>query len=183
MAIANTNTGWINGDGLRVKFPQDAIVVGKAGTYSDLIGSVNITEFDVGYAAVALGTSATNPYVLDFDAVLPVSSAIEKVEFYVTTAWAGASMTLDFGLVKRTDFASIVDADGLLAAVPTTIIDLAGNLVVGQAAGSYPDITTYSGAVIGTALSFDSVVCVNWNTAVPTAGAGKLKIYWRMPGA
>ena len=180
----NTNRGWINGDGLRVKFPQDAIVVGKAGTYRTHTSTL-VTEIDVGYAQMALGTDGTHAVVLDYDTVLPVGASIEKCEFYVTTAWDSASsdVALNFGLIKRTDFTTIIDTDGLMDTVAKTVIDLAGNLVVTQAAGSYPDITTYAGALLGTALSFDSVVVGYWENHAPTAGAGKLKIYWRMPGA
>lgn len=181
----NTNRGWINGDTLRVKFPQDAIVAGKAGTYSDLIGDINVTSFDVGYADIALGTDGTHCFVLDYDFVLPVGAVMQKAEFFVTTAWDSASsdVTLNFGTIQRSDFTTIIDTDGILAAVAKTVIDLAGNLVVGQAAGSYPDITTYSGAQLGTATTLDAVIVGYWGNHVPTAGAGKLRIYWSMPGA
>lgn len=181
----NTNNPYVNADGLEVKYGVRASTSGSGGTYSDLLGSVNITEFDVDYTTLALGTDGTHAYVLDYDTVLPASAVIEKCEFFVTTAWDSASsdVALNFGLIKRTDFTTIIDTDGLMDTVAKTVIDLAGNLVVTQAAGSYPDITTYAGAVIGTALSYDSIVVGYWETHVPTSGAGKLRIYWRMPSA
>lgn len=178
----NTNRGWINNDTLRVKFGAAEWIPGKGGDFRHHT-STNVSQFDVDFADVALGTDGTHAFVLDYDEVLPAGASIEKVEFYVITAWDSASsnVALNFGLIQRSDFTTIIDTDGLMDSVAKTVIDLAGNLVVTQAAGSYPDITTYGGALLGTPLAFDSVVVTYWETNAPTVGEGRLKIYWRYP--
>lgn len=189
---ANTNVNvspaqtesWINADGLRVKFGATEAEKGKGGEFNNT-DRFHVSEIDVDYTVAALGTDATHNVILDYDLIIPSGAIIEKVEFEVVTAWDSASsdVVLNFGTLSRpaagsTSF-TIVDADGLMAAVAKSVIDLAGNLVVSQAAGSYPDITTYSGAQVGTAISGDCVVSCYWGNHVPTAGAGKLRLYWR----
>lgn len=176
----NLNPPARNADGLLRKYGLTEAVQGRGGEYVTPTGT-RVTEFNVGYADVALGTDATHNFILDYDVVLPAGASIEKCEFYVTSAWDSTSndVALNFGLIKRTDFTEIVDADGLMDTVAKSVIDLAGNLVVTQAAGSYPDITTYGGALLGAALAYDSVVSCFWENHAPTQGAGKLKIYWR----
>jgi len=168
-----------NADGLLRKYGRTESVQGRGGEFM-VDSSTHVTEFNVGYADFALGTDATHNYILDYDVVLPAGAILEKCEFFTTTAWdsSGDGFIANFGLIKRSDF-TIIDADGLMDSVTQSVMDLAGNLVVTQAAGSYPDITTYAGAELGTALSYDSLVTCFWETAAPTAGAGKLKIYWR----
>lgn len=177
MAIANTQAGWVNSDGLRVKFAGDEKVLAKGGTFSAGIGHEHITEFDIDYATVALGTSATNVYILDYDVYLPDGAVIDKVEFQVGTAWDSTSsdVTLNFGLVKRSDFTTIISATGLVAALPKAQIDTFGAVVPIYQEGA----ATYIGASVGAALAFDSVVSCHWTNHAPTQGTGKLRIFWR----
>lgn len=173
MAVANTNTGWVNSDGLRVKFPAEEVLKGNAGEYNYL-SSTHWTEYDVDYIHAALGLSQTNPYILSYDTVFPDTAVIEKIEFVTGTAWA-TDTSLDFGFVKRSDFTTIVDADGLLVAFLLANRNLAGETTVVTAGA------TFAGALVGVqaGIGFDSVVSVNWNGAAPTAGTGTLRIYWR----
>lgn len=172
---------WINADGLRVKFPVSEVALGKGGEIAEQGGYRHVTEFDVDYTVMALGTDGTHAVILDYDVVFPAGGVIEKAEFIVTTAWDSSSsdVAINFGLIQRSDFTTIVDTDGIMNSVAKTVIDLAGNVVVTQAVGSYPDITTYEGSLLGAALAYDSVVCAYWENHVPTAGAGKLRLYWR----
>lgn len=182
MAIVNSTTGvWVNADGLRVKYGATAEATsGKGGEYCTY-GPQQVTEIDVVGTALVDAVDDTNVYILDYDAILPEGCVIEKAEFMVTTAFDSTSnnVALNFGLVRQTDYTTIIDADGIMNTVAKTVIDLAGNLVVTQAVGSYPDITTYVGAVLGTATAYPSVVCAYWENNAPTQGAGKLRLYWR----
>lgn len=180
MAIANTQTGWVNSDGLRVKFPADEKVLGTGGTFSAGIGHQHLTEFDIDYATVALGTGATTVYILDYDVVIPNGALIDRIEFQVGTAWDSASndVALNFGLVKRSDFTTIVDADGLVDTMAKTAIDTAGALVRVDNESN----ATYAGALLddgASTVAYDSVVCTFWENHVPTQGTGKLRIFWR----
>jgi len=175
---------WVNADGLRVKFGRAEAELGAGGEYSTL-GPKRMSEFYVDYTVAALGTDATHNVILDYDMVFPAGAVIERCEFVVTEAWDSASsnVALNFGLLKRpgpgvTAYV-IVDADGLMDSVAKTVIDLLGNVVVTESAGGYPDITTYAGVLLNTALAEDSVVSCFWETNVPTTGAGYLRIYWR----
>lgn len=180
MAITNTNTGWVNADGLRVKYPSDAssTTVGLGGTYEDAIGSQNITSFKIDYDKVALGTADTSVYILDYDVVLPGTAVVDKVEFIVGTEWTSASsdVALNFGIVKRSDFTTIVDADGLV----NTLAFASINGTPGETTTMIPGSTS-AGALMGVqaGIGFDGVVCTYWENHVPTAGTGTLRIFWR----
>src|SRR5689334_6117956 len=151
---------WINADGLRVKFPVSEVALATGGEVAEQGGYRHVTEFNVDYTVAALGTDGTHCVVLDYDVVFPAGGVIEKVDFIVTSAWDSTSndVALNFGLIQRSDFTTIIDTDGLMDTVSKSVIDLAGNVVTTQAAGSYPDITTYGGALLGGALAYDSVV-------------------------
>jgi hypothetical protein len=178
MAIANDTTGiWVNNDGLRVKIAGAEAVKGKGGEY-EYDSSMHVTEFDVDFSTINLGTSQTNVYILDYDTVFADGSVIEKIDIKVGTGFtSGGAATLDIGLVARgtdsTSFTTITDADGLVAALALTTINAAGkisSLTVG---------TTSAGALLGTALAADNVMSVNFGTAAYTAGTMRLYVYWR----
>jgi hypothetical protein len=167
---------WVNSDGLRVKFGGHEGELGRGGTM--LGNEVNITEVTIDWTVMALGTDATHSVIFDYEAVFPLGGVLEKADFTVTEVWTGTGTTLNFGLLQR-DFTTIVDADGIMAVVPLTVIDLIGNKVHTEPKGGYPDVTTYEGAQLGISLVTDVVLCGHWLTGVPTAGTGLLRIYWR----
>ena len=174
MAIANTTTGiWVNDDGLRVKFGAAEGVLGIAGEYNEL-SSTHLTEYDIVYTDVAQGLTTTNVFILDYDTVFPAEAIIDKVEFVTGTAWA-TDTSIEFGFVKRSDFTTIVDCDGLVDALILGVRDAAGETTTITPGG------TYAGALMGVqaGIGFDSVLCTNWLGAAPTAGTGKLRIFWR----
>lgn len=178
MAIVNSTDGvWINSDGLRWKFGRAEAVQGTGGTYNEGPGSQNLTEFDVVYTQLTSAINDTNVVILDYDIVLPSTAVIDKVVFITGTAWAGAGdVLLNFGLVRRSDFTTIVDADGIVNSIADDQIDTAGQVTVIDG-----PTATYAGALMGVqaGVGHDSVVCAYWETNVPTAGTGKLQIYWR----
>ena len=175
MTIANSTTGvWVNNDGLRWKFGAAQAVKGNAGEYR-MNSSQHLTEFDIDYTMVAQGTSATTVFILDYDSVLPNTAVVEKIEFITGTAWA-TDTSLSVGTVRRSDFTTIIDADGLVDALILSTRDLAGETTT-ITAGS-----TYAGVLVGAQpldATYDSVVCVCFESgSAPTAGTGQLKIYW-----
>lgn len=185
---ANTNVNLVypeyNKDGLAINYGRSEAIVGRGGDVQTT-GDQHVALFKVDYADVALGTGATSNFVLSYTTMIPKGAVITKCEFLVTTAWDSTSsdVALNFGLVKNdatnTTGHTIVDADGLMDTVAKTVIDLAGNLVVTQAPGSYPDITTYAGAELGTARAENQLVTCFWENHAPTQGAGVLRVYYR----
>lgn len=168
----------LNADGLAVWYGINEDTVDRGGYVSTYTGT-HLTEFNVDWTDMKLGTGATANYVLSYNTYIPKGAIITKCEFLVTSAWDSASsdVALNFGVIKQSDY-TIIDADGLMDSVAKTVVDLAGNVVVTQAAGSYPDITTYGGAELGTARADNNLVTCFWETHVPTQGAGILKVFW-----
>ena len=174
MAIANSTTGvWVNNDGLRIEYGATEGQMGIAGEYNQL-SSTHLTEYDIVYTDVAQGLTTTNVFILDYTTWFPAEAIIDKVEFVTGTAWA-TDTSIEFGFVKRSDFTTIVDADGLLDAFIVGARDAAGETTVVLPGG------TYAGALMGVqaGIGFDSVLSTHWLGAAPTAGTGKLRIYWR----
>lgn len=180
MAIANSTDGiWVNPDGLRVRMTARAeAAMGSGGEFQEGVGHQHLTEFHVDYATIALGTTDTNVYILDYNNYLPDSAVVDRIEFVVGNAWTNGTgdNLLNFGLVKRSDFTTIIDADGLVNSLADNNIDTDGQttVIVGPT-------DTYAGALMGVqvGIGFDAVVCAYWETNAPTAGTGQLKIYWR----
>ena len=180
MTIVNTNPGWVNSDGLRVKFPTETKVKGTAGEYR--VGtSTHVSEFELEYTDLTLALDSTNVFILDYDSVLPAGATIEKIEWRTDIIWDSAAdaFTLDVGTVKASDFTTIDDQDGFLVALPQSVMDTLGTVHTTVIGDSTPGTTTYAGTHLDAALPFDSVVCANWDGAAPTVGKGTLRIYWR----
>ena len=169
-----------NADGVLQYYGLSEDMVDRGQYVNTLTGEGHLLEFNVGFADAALGTDATHNFVLSYNAFIPKGAYVTRCEFETTVAWDSASsnVALNFGTIKQSDYA-IVDADGLMDSIAKTVVDLAGNLVVTQAAGSYPDITTYAGAILGVIRSQNELVTCFWETNAPTAGAGILRVYYR----
>lgn len=180
MTIINTNPGWVNADGLRVKFPTEHKVKGAAGEFN-MLSSTHVTEFILDYADIVLAIDGTNVYILDYDTVFPNGTTFEKIEVVTEVAWdsVGDAFTLDLGVVARSNFTTITDNDGLLAALPQSVMDSLGAVHTTVIGDSTPGTTTYAGTLLDEALSVDAVVCANWDGAAPTAGKSRIRIYWR----
>lgn len=174
----NLKSPELNADGLATWYGLNEDNVDRGG-YVSTMGTSHVTEFNVDWTDLKLGTGATANYVLSYNTYIPKGAIIIKCEFLVTTAWDSASsdVAINFGLIKQSDY-TIIDADGLMDSVAKTVIDLAGNVVVTQAVGSYPDITTYAGAELGVARGENDLVTCFWETHVPTVGTGILKVFW-----
>src|SRR3990167_8296456 len=162
-----TNT-WLNGDGLFIKYGTTEGAVGKGGQISDM-GPYRILEFTVRYADVASATAT----ILDDNIFIPDNSFIAKVEVVTTTAWdsGGDAFVFNLGTVAY-DRTTEVDYNGLIAALPQGSMDPAGEWEV-------IDVEhTYKGAQVGTVIAQPTYVTVDYDTAAPTAGASKVRIYF-----
>lgn len=153
---------WTNDDGLYLRFGQTEADVTKAGEPRDGDGMERVAEVEI--AAADLTVSTTKVYD---GLTIPNGAHITKAEFYVETAFAGATGTLTIGLVDQ-DRSTAIDADGIDAAIAVTAIDAAGDLI------------TCDGALINTTLSNTGLVSALNGTAQFTAGVGQLRIYYHM---
>lgn len=166
---------WMNGDGLYVTFGAEKAQPSKGGAVSTL-GANKLVEAVIS-DFTKLGTTAeiigTEDGGASFGVIIPKGAFIEKVEILMTTAATSAgSATLDIGLIKSSDRSTAIDDDGLAAAVALTAIDADGD-VVELVQGS-----TGHGALVGTTLTENGVLCVSYNTAAFTAGAAKVRVYY-----
>lgn len=157
--------GWLNGDGLYVKFGTDEATPAKggatniAGDRREIVFDLTLTEVTASSAILPGGDTL----------VVPKGARIEEVEVEVLTAATGATAVLNIGLV-RTDRSTVYDADGLVAAAAVATLDTAGkrlNLIAGS---------TAAGALIGTTLANSGLVVVDYDTAAFTAGAIRVRV-------
>jgi hypothetical protein len=160
---------WYNSDGLYVKFGTEQAEAASGGEYK--------TDGDLRYIEVeipdltALGTGST---ILDDVTVVPAGAFIEKVVVAVdTAATSGGSAALNIGLI-RTDRSTTYDADGLVAALALTSIDADGDVVEFIQGG------TSHGALIGTELANNGLLVADYDTAVYTAGAIRVRVFYRI---
>ncbi len=174
MALTYTKNRWYNADGLTVYFPDAAGTPTRGGEF----------DFDAGHCSEVFITLADLP-VLSTDANgllladnvrIPAGAFIEKVEVFVTKETAGSNANLNVGIV-RADTMAIVDADGILAAADAfnSGTDLGGTTVYTRDAGS---VTAEGGALIGTRLTYTSLLCAAYDTAAFTDGVVRVRVFW-----
>lgn len=162
--------GWLNSDGLYVKFGADEATPGKAGE-TNIAGDRR--EIVAEISAMTALTVTPGATILDDNVWLPKNARIEEVEVEVVTACTGATATLDIGLI-RSDRSTQLDYNGLVAAAAVATLDTAGkrlNLIAGS---------TAAGALIGTTLSNNGLFVANYNTAAFTAGAIRVRVKYFM---
>lgn len=155
---------WLNNDGLYIKSGTDEAEINVAGENST-DGNTRVVEFDITYADLAAtGTEG----ILSDVTHIPDGVFLESATFTVTTAFAGATATLTFGVIDK-DRSTAVDADGIDAAIAVTAIDAIGDVIV------------CDGALVGTTLTSGGLVTATEGTAAFTAGAGKLRLKYFTP--
>lgn len=183
MAITNSTDGiYNNADGLRWKYGRAEATKGTAGEYNAFT-STHISEWELDYADLVAAIDSTTVFVLDYDTILPAGATIERVEWRTDVVWTSAgSFTLDVGTMKKGStgiYDTIDDQDGIIAALPMSVMDTLGTVHWTVIGDSSPGVTTYAGTHLDVALPFDSVLIANWDTAAPTAGKGTIRIHWR----
>jgi hypothetical protein len=163
--MANT---WHNDDGLFVRFGRKEGETQVAGEYRG-VGQLHEVQVLVDFARlndVAAGTEQ----ILSDTVRIPATAHLKAAEFYVETAFVGASGTLSFGLIDE-DRATAFDADGIDATIAVTAIDAIG------------DTITCDGALINTTLTNTTpllITATNATTAF-TAGKGYLTLQYYTP--
>lgn len=150
---------WYNADSLLVKFGTEEATPGKAGGYRTA-GPFQVAELVLDDMTL-LSATAT---IQDYNLVIPKNARIERVTVQVKTiCTSGGAAALNVGL-SRTDTTTELDYDGLVAALALTALDATGEeteLIVGS---------TSAGALIGTVLTNNGYLTVDYDTAAYTAG-------------
>lgn len=166
--MANT---WKNADGLYVKFGTAAAALSEAGEYH-FDGGQHLIEIKIP-DMTAVGSTST---ILDDAFRTGQNWRIDEVKVITDTVCTGSGAVLNVGIVKS-DRSTAVDADGLIAALPVTSMDAAGETTI-LTAGS-----TYAGALIGTSLTSTSAsgyIVADYDTAAFTAGAIRILIKYSL---
>lgn len=159
---------WFNSDELLIKYGPDEVTPGKAGEVLQGNGDEHVVELDVVYTDFA-----ASPAIIDDNVVIPSGVFLQRVEIITTTAFesAGDAFVFNVGL-QDLDRSTEIDYNGLVAALPQSAVD---------AAGEYADIKighTYVGADIGTLTTAPGYITIDYDTAAPTAGAAKIRIVY-----
>lgn len=161
--------GWLNDDGLYVKFGTAEATAGAAG---ETAIDGDLREMVVDIADMTVLTTTAGGTILDDNVWMPKNARIEEVVVEVVTAAEGATADLNVGLI-RSDRSTELDFDGLVAAADVATIDGAGkrlNLITGA---------TAAGALIGTTLAYNGLFVADYDTAAFTAGAVRIRVKYR----
>lgn len=158
---------WTNSDGLDVGFgARDSLNDNGATVRTQ--GNVEIfaMELDWDNLPAAAGTAPSSKSI-----PVPAGSTIHRATFTVTEVFAsGGATTLTIGL-KEAD-GSVIDADGIDAAIAKTAIDAVG------------DVVQCDGALVGGVLTVgaaDAYIATSVATGPYTAGKGELVIEYSKP--
>lgn len=172
--------GWMNSDGLYVKFGSDEGDLSRGGHFA-VDDNYHICEFIVSYNDLLSDTSAVLGSALkstdgSFGVVMPASAYIEEVEVLAQEAFTSSgtigSATFELGLKKASDRSTELDDNGFLTtSFVGSSFDAVGEKTVVRIG------TTGAGALIGTALSENGVItCRNSAHATHPYTAGKFRI-------
>lgn len=175
---------WNNSDNLTLKFGPDKATAKTAGEYSPWKGMHEV-EIRLDLMSVDGAALTETETVLDNTVTIPSGARIQEVELYCTTAGA-TGVAIDVGLAKRVTAGATtlteIDYDGLLAAAPVTIFDLAGERTIFTAASTVPASATGTGALIGTTTTSVGLITASRTTATAfTAGVVVITIRYYMP--
>lgn len=165
---------WIDNTGLYRKYGTDQGVATIAGEYRNN-GQLRELEFKVTLADL----TETETILSDVN-VVPAGARIVEIETITHTAGATGT-AIDVGLIK-TDRATEIDYNGLLAAAPIANYNLAGETSVYRQAVTIPTGLTGVGALVGTNTAFVGYVTASrTDTTAFTAGILHMKIRYYMP--
>lgn len=169
----NDNTG------LYRKYGTDKATPKSGGEYR-MYGKYHEVEFKI-----TLANLTQTETILDDTVTIPTGALIQEVELQCEVAGATGT-AIDVGLSRRITAGATtlteVDYDGLLAAAPIAIYNLAGERTVFTAATTVPASATGTGALIGTTTSSVAHVSASMTDATSfTAGVVWVKIRYYMP--
>lgn len=160
---------WVNSDGLAVKFGTEEAAIGRAASVEDTFGELQMSTVHFDYTDVA-----ATAQILDYTSPLIKGTRIASVHVLCETAATGSGAVLNIGLIKE-DFSTELDYNGLIAAVPLASIDAAGEVYDGIVGA------TYTGALVGTTLTEDGWLTVDYDTAAFTAGKWVVTVRYYTP--
>ena len=151
---------YTNADGLQQHYGTRDVSQGAG----EKTGSGFTKTITLDFNGVGLADSA--PVIDRSQARLPKGAYVKSVTLLVETTFVGATATLDVGTFKASD-GTVLDLDGFIAA----------EAVAGLTAGA--DIAG-AGAQVGTIIAQDTYIVPTYNTAVFTAGKGRLVVEYQM---
>lgn len=151
-------SNWTNQDGLVVGFGARTAEVNSAAKVS-LGGKRQQVVFKIKASELADTDVASQ---LVNGVVIPAGALLESAKLYVTTAFVGATATMDVGTYLASTGVA-VNAAGIFAA--TAVAALGANAVV-----------TGAGALIGTVLASNQKIGATYNTAAFTQGEANVVV-------
>lgn len=158
--------GYLDNSGLYIKIgPEVAVpqVGGEYKTYAEL------REIELTLNLTATSVIIT-PVIMSDTIFFPKNVQVQEVELYTSTLVAGATGTLNVGLVG-TDRTTVIDAAAFLSAFPLgSSAQGTKTLVVKGSAGAGTYITA------GTVSPTIGYITADWDTAAFTAGTIKIRI-------
>lgn len=157
-----------NADGLYLKYGTSKTTPAVAGEFKTF-GALHQVEIKLD-----LTTLGTAPAIVDDGEIFPSGARIERVDIVTETVAVGSGAVLNIGLIKL-DRTTAIDADGFIAVLPTTSMDLAGETTVNSAG------TTYAGSSIGLTTAFPGYITADYDTAAFTAGVIRVRIFYSVP--
>lgn len=169
---------WLNSDGLLVEFDKELAVPGKAGHYvtdgPQRMLEVRLTDLTTLVDDPTTLVDGMAQGIVDRHNVIPTGAMIEKIEVITKAAATSAgSARLMVGVVDQ-DFASNDDDDALIATALYDVYGTIGNVV------TYTQGSTAHGALVGTVTTKPLYVTASYETAVFTAGALDIRIFYSM---
>lgn len=179
MAVVDLNSNdRVNADGLFQRYGTNEAQVRRGGQYAGMSdGGSHVAEVIVDLVAVSTAAAhgSGNQVIVADNLYIPNGALLEKVELTVMEVSAGATATIDVGLVDQ-DRSTEIDFDGLIVAGTTGWHTAAIGTTVTYSQGS-----TEHGALLGTVLTNTGLLTVEIDTADFTAGVIKLRLFYSIP--
>jgi hypothetical protein len=161
---------WLNNDSLYIKFGKARATAGIAGDYATpASGGQTVLEIDLDLTT--LGSASA---IIEDNVQVSKYAWIDKVEVETLVAATGSSAALNLGLI-RTDRSTTYDEDGILQAIAVTDMDAVGETKTYSIAGA-----AAAGALVGTQLANNGLLCADYDTHTFDTGKVKIRIFYHM---
>ena len=156
---------WDNFDGLEVNFGLDRSVKMPGGRTANNVRKSLVHKFT--YEDIAnTDTAAPSPH----EASIPAGAVIVSATLYVTTAFVGATATLDIGL--KVAAGTNTDDDGIDSAIAVTALDAVGDTILCDGAL----VLQETGDLTAVRFTADQYIMTTYDTAAFTAGEATLVV-------
>jgi hypothetical protein len=171
--------GWMNSDGLYVKFGTEAgVSTHHAGEYGGYVAGEKCLEVVINLASLTQTETILNDVVL-----VPANALITRMEVQTLVA-AVTGTAIDVGFIRQ-DRTTEIDYDGLLAAYITASMNVVGEtqLFLGSNDSSTPGALTTGGALLGTEMANAGYISASMTDATAfTAGKIKVRVFYLSKG-